>query len=94
MCNHESNVPSLVSPQWLCGNSCTWAHDSRIHTASTNETKNAQQAMEGAYYASCIACSPLFDSLVPAMCNRTSCARGHELPQSLYGDNQKGTLLS
>ena len=27
MCNHENNVPSRLSPQWLCGNSCTWAHD-------------------------------------------------------------------
>ena len=26
MCNHENNVPSRLSPQWLCGNSCTWAH--------------------------------------------------------------------
>ena len=22
MCNHENNVPSWLSPQWLCGNSC------------------------------------------------------------------------
>ena len=26
ICNHENNVPSRLSPQWLCGNSCTWAH--------------------------------------------------------------------
>ena len=25
--NHENNVPSQLSPQWLCGNSCTGAHD-------------------------------------------------------------------
>ena len=25
--NHKNNVPSWLSPQWLCGNSCTWAHD-------------------------------------------------------------------
>ena len=24
-CNHENNVPSWLSPQWLCGNSCTLA---------------------------------------------------------------------
>ena len=24
-CNHENNVPSQLSPQWLCGNSCTLA---------------------------------------------------------------------
>ena len=22
----HNNVPSRLSPQWLCGNSCTWAH--------------------------------------------------------------------
>ena len=21
--NHENNVPSRLSPQWLCGNTCT-----------------------------------------------------------------------
>ena len=26
-CNHENNVPSRLLPQWLYGNSCTWAHD-------------------------------------------------------------------
>ena len=26
MCNHENNVPTRLSPQWLCGNSCTCAH--------------------------------------------------------------------
>ena len=25
--NHENNVPSCLSRQWLCGNSCTWGHD-------------------------------------------------------------------
>ena len=33
MCNHENNVPSRLSPQWLCGNSCTWAHDVRLMRA-------------------------------------------------------------
>ena len=27
ICNHENNVPSRLSPQWLCGNSCTCAHE-------------------------------------------------------------------
>ena len=32
---HESNVPSRLSPQWLCGNSCTWApHIYYAHLAS------------------------------------------------------------
>ena len=31
ICNHENNVPSRLSPQWLWGNSCTWAHDVRLY---------------------------------------------------------------
>ena len=27
ICNHENNALSQLSPQWLCGNSCDWAHD-------------------------------------------------------------------
>ena len=48
ICNHENNVPSRLSPQWLCGNSCTWAHDVRFHIAGTNEPKSPQQAKQGA----------------------------------------------
>ena len=48
VCYHENNVPSRLSPQWLCGNSCTWAHDARLHIAGTNEPKSAQQAKQGA----------------------------------------------
>ena len=48
ICNHENNVPSRLSPQWLCGNSCTWAHDVWSHIAGTNEPKSAQQAKQGA----------------------------------------------
>ena len=36
MCNHENNVPSRLSPQWLCGNSCTWERNGRLHIAGTN----------------------------------------------------------
>ena len=25
--DYENNVPSQLSPQWLCDNACTWAHD-------------------------------------------------------------------
>ena len=46
------------------------------------------------YYAPCLTCWALFSSLVPAMCNRTSCAQVHELPQSHCGDNLEGTLFS
>ena len=45
---HENNVPSRLLPQWLCGNSCTWAHEVRLHIAGTNEPKSAQQAKQGA----------------------------------------------
>ena len=48
ICHHEKNVPSLLSPQWLCGNSCTWEHDVRLHISGTNEPKSAQQAKQGA----------------------------------------------
>ena len=36
----------------------------------------------------------LFGSLVPAMCNRTSCPQVYKLPQSRCGDNRNGTLFS
>ena len=29
VCNHGNNAPSWLSPQWLCGNLCTLAHDVR-----------------------------------------------------------------
>ena len=48
ICNHENNVLSWLSPQCLCGNSCTWSHDVRLHIAGTNEPKSAQQANQGA----------------------------------------------
>ena len=37
ICNHENNVLSQLSPQWHCGNSCTWAHDVRLYIDGTNE---------------------------------------------------------
>ena len=43
-----NNVPSWLSPQWLCSNSCTWTHDIQLHIAGTNEPKSAQQAKQGA----------------------------------------------
>ena len=45
-------------------------------------------------YASCLACWALFGSLVPAMCNRSSCEQMYELPQSHCGDNREGTSFS
>ena len=44
--------------------------------------------------ALCLAGWALFGSLVPAMCNSTSCAQVHELPQNYCGDNWEGTLFS
>ena len=41
ICNYENNVSSWLSSQWLSGNSCTWAHDVRLHIAGTNEPKSA-----------------------------------------------------
>ena len=34
MCNHENDVPSPLTPQWLCGNSSTWAHYIQLHHVS------------------------------------------------------------
>ena len=31
-CNHEINVPSPLSPQQFCGNSCTQVYDVQLHT--------------------------------------------------------------
>ena len=45
-------------------------------------------------YAPCLACWALFGSLVPAMCNRQSCAQVHKFPQSHCGDNRESTLFS
>ena len=30
ICNHKNSVPSWLSPQWLCSNSCNWAYDVRF----------------------------------------------------------------
>ena len=46
------------------------------------------------YFVPCLACWALFGSLVPAMCNQTSCAQLHELSQSHCGDEREGTLFS
>ena len=43
------------------------------------------------YYTPCFNRWVLFGSLVPTMCNQTSCSQVHELLQSHCGD--KGTLL-
>ena len=34
--NHENNVPSRLSSEWLCSNSFIWAHGVRLHIAGTN----------------------------------------------------------
>ena len=60
---------------------------------SIHDTQSAQIS-QNALYAPCLACWAFFGSLIPAMCNRISCAQVHELPQSYCGDNQEGTLFS
>ena len=37
------HMSSHLSPHWLCCNSCTSAHDVRLHIAGVNEPKRAQQ---------------------------------------------------
>ena len=44
----KTMCPPQLSPQWLCGNSCTWAHVVRLHIAGNNEPKSALQAKQGA----------------------------------------------
>ena len=44
ICNHENNVPSWLSPQWLCGNSSTWAHYVRYMVHMLLVPKSVQQA--------------------------------------------------
>ena len=70
---------SQLSPQWLCGNSCTWVYDVRLHIAGTNEPKSAQETKQ---------------ELVPAMCNGTARAQVHELPQNYFTDDREVTLFS
>ena len=47
------------------------------------------------FYAPCLTCWALFGSLVPAMCNRASCAQVHDLPWGHWqiGKNREGTLF-
>ena len=33
LCNHENNVLSWLSPQWVCGNLYTWTHHVQLHIA-------------------------------------------------------------
>ena len=48
ICNHENIVSSLLSPQWVCGSTCTWAHYLRLHFAGPHKPNSAQQAKYGA----------------------------------------------
>ena len=34
-----NNVPFRLLPQWVCGNSCTSAHDVQLHFAGFNEPR-------------------------------------------------------
>ena len=43
---------SWLPPQWLCGNSCIWSHDVRLHIAGTSEPKSGYGYF---YYAPCFA---------------------------------------
>ena len=43
----QKQLPSWLSPQWLCGCSCTWEHKVWLPIAGTNKPKGAQQAKQG-----------------------------------------------
>ena len=47
ICNHENNVPSWLSPQWLCGNTCTWAHDVRLYIYIYIYMESTPSSMKG-----------------------------------------------
>ena len=42
------NVPFrlLLILRWLYGNSCSWARDTRLHIAGTNEPKSTQKVKQ------------------------------------------------
>ena len=48
ICYHENNVPSRLSPKWLCRNSCSWAHD--VHQVYINRTSTVHHVPK---YMSC-----------------------------------------
>ena len=37
--NHDGCSMYVIVKHWLCGNSCTWAHDVPLHTVGTNEPR-------------------------------------------------------
>ena len=47
---HENNVPSCLSQKWLCGKSCPWAHEVRLHIAGTSEPKITTLCIRGKIY--------------------------------------------
>ena len=44
ICNHENNMPSYLSLQWFCGNSCTWAHDVQLCHTSCDQVHELPQS--------------------------------------------------
>ena len=68
--NHENDVPSRLSPPWICGNSCSWAHMMHSYAllmwfASVRFEHSVFCGSLMTTYAPCIACWTLFSSLVP-----------------------------
>ena len=85
ICNHENNVPSRLSPQWLCGNllggHTVFMIAYKLRSSCFCEIWALCVSLityDHLYYAPCLVCWALFGSLVPAMCNRPSCAQVHE----------------
>ena len=44
---YKSDMSSRLSPQWFCGNSCTWTHDVRLHITGISKPQSAQQVKQG-----------------------------------------------
>ena len=81
--NHENNVPSWLSPQWLYGNSCTWAHDLQFKPVVITRYDCTYITLILLLWDLRTLCvvnhisllvEHSFGSLVPAICKSTSCS--------------------
>ena len=81
-------MPCRLSPQWICGNSCPWAHDVQLHIAGTKALCMLWITYDHLCYVLCFACWALFGSLGPALCNVhcvLNCMSGHKTIVAITG---------
>ena len=93
-------MPCRLSPQWICGNSCPWAHDVQLHIAGTKALCMLWITYDHLCYVLCFACWALFGSLGPGLCNVhcvLNCMSGHKTIVAITGRAHcfhDGTLFS